>query len=91
MDYTNNPAGPPSNLQPDQEDRRQLEAIYGHDDNNPDTRQMLPDRFLKVRPRRGRMGRLVQESMDGGVRVYEVDFSQGRKMATYVLGPPARK
>lgn len=89
MDYTIKPEGPPSNVQPDPEDFRQLEAIHDHSDtgNNKPTNS----RFLKIKPRAGRMGKLVRSSKDGGVRVYEMDFGQGHKITTHVFGPETKK
>jgi hypothetical protein len=94
MDYTNDPDGSlreqRSNLQPDEEDFRQLEAIHNHSDSG-NRKARFNDRFLKINPRSRDKGRLVRLSRDGGIQVYERGFGQGRKIITYVLAPTRRK
>jgi len=89
MDYTNNPDGPPSNRQPDNEDFRQLQVIHNH---GHEGRQKpnLSDRFLKIKPKRGQMGKLIRSSSDGGAIVLEKDLGQGRKITTCIYRAKAR-
>ena len=87
MDYTGNPGNPPSNQQPDQEDFRQLEALYNHS-HTGNSKARLFDRFLNMKIRKNDMGRLIRSNKDGGVQVYEKYFGQGRKIITHVLSVP---
>jgi len=95
MDYTSDPDGPPSNEHPNQHDYEQLETIYSHLESaatiSPRTssaqgRGAAPPAFhdLEVGDNPGQWGRLVRQSRDGGISVYELDFGGGHKIITVV-------
>ncbi len=91
MDYTNIPAGPPSNEHPNAHDYDELVTIYSHADNST-TVGAIVSGLATAPPAMGdadysgpdQWGRLVALSRDGGQAVFELDFGHGNKIVTYV-------
>lgn len=89
MDYTNSPAGPPSNEHPNQHDFDQIEATYSHLDATTTVGSTLPS---AMPPAMGQIdfvapaqwGRLVRSSGRGRAEVYELDFGRNNKVVTLV-------
>ena len=88
MDYTSNPAGPPSNLHPNQHDYDELATIYQHLDTTTTVGQVvaagLPGKSEDV-PEAAEWGRLVRASADGRLAVYELDVGDGQSVLTFVI------
>jgi len=93
MDYTSNPAGPPSNEHPNQHDYDMLEIIYAHLDSFTTVQsgtQKLPlgqavaeaakDQDVENRSEWGRELR-----NNGHVALFERDFGAGNKLFTFVI------
>ena len=80
MDYTRNPAGPPSNEHPNAHDYAQLETIYGHTDsfNTPTT-------VAVAGSSRASWGRLVEGRDGRGVATYVREFRDGSYTVTHVF------
>jgi hypothetical protein len=87
MDYTSNPAGPPSNEHPNQHDYDELAIIYAHLDSttttlNTATGPGAPGHFDTP----GEWGRLVSGSEDPrSVAVYERDLGADQRIITFVI------
>jgi hypothetical protein len=92
MDYTSNPAGPPSNEHPNQHDYDQLMSIYGgHNDTTTTVAaaslagKMPPAmRDLEISGP-GQWGKLIHSSHGGWKETYELDFGGGHKIITHVI------
>lgn len=88
MDYTSDPAGPPSNEHPNKHDYDQLETIYAHLDNTTTVGQSvnrMPPAANQIDfAGPGQWGRLVRSTNRGLAQVYEQDFGNGNKMLTFV-------
>ena len=93
MDYTSNPLGPPSNLQPNQHDYDQLDTIYSHLDS---TTTVAPASAASTSPpaanrgsfnSRAEWGRLVGESPNGKLELWERSFGGEARMVTWVIRP----
>ena len=88
MDYTNDPS---TNQHPNIHDYNQLETIYSHLDSTTTVGQSAgsgkqpPAMDLIDLDGPGQWGRLVAESANGGVQVYELDFGGGNKIVTHVI------
>jgi len=90
MDYTNNPAGPPSNEHPNAHDFAQLATIYFHLDST--TTISATSLNGKMPPAmkdidfigRGQWGKLIHSSHGGWKEIYELDFGGGHKVLTHV-------
>ena len=91
MDYTNNPAGPPSNEHPNWHDFEQLSIIY---DSHIDTTSTIsssaqgratpPETGQPDLDEPGHWGRLVHSAGGGRVQVYELDRGRGNRVVTHV-------
>jgi len=97
MDYTSNPEGPPSNLQPNTHDYYMLDqVIYTHVDGGGSggckgpawkcsgAQQPAPPAFDMSLPNQAQWGRLVATSRDGGQSVFVQDFGAGHRVYTHV-------
>ena len=98
MDYTSDPDGPPSNLQPDAHDYDMLAEIYSHldgggggggnDCKGPPWQcsgsQPPPAAFNMDLRGIGQWGRRVATSRDGGQSVFVQDFGNGYRVYTHV-------
>jgi hypothetical protein len=85
MDYTSNPAGPPSNEHPNAHDFNQLQTIYSHLDsfNTPTfAAAASPTRAGESSP--AAWGTLVKGSSSHGPGVYVRDLGSGNYTVTYV-------
>ena len=91
MDYTSDPEGPPSNEHPNRHDFEQLEAIYAHTDSTTTVGSSILPRSMP--PAMGQIdletpnqwGRLVRQSRNRRVAVFEADFGGGHKVLTHVF------
>lgn len=86
MDYTSNPAGPPSNEHPNAHDYEQLETIYAHLDSITTVGQTTTskgnhDNVEGV----GGVGESVRKDAKGRTSLYEHDLGNGNKEFTFVL------
>jgi hypothetical protein len=90
MDYTNNPS---TNQHPNQHDYDQLELIYSHTDN---TTTVAPASAASTMPpaanrgsfnSRAAWGRLVEESPNGKLELWERSFGGEARMITWVIRP----
>ena len=81
MDYTNDPEGPPSNVQPNAHDYEELESIYAHLDSTSTvaagSSPSLP----------GNAPPFSQASRANGSR-YADDLGNGQHLITFVLWAP---
>lgn len=100
MDYTDDPdgtiKGQLSNEHPNAHDFDQLEAIYNHTHSSAGTGgggpgngngkgNNAPPAFNDLIPEGpGQWGRLIRQSRDGGISVYELDFGGGNRIITVV-------
>src|SRR5262245_27515369 len=88
MDYTNNPS---TNQHPNQHDYDQLETIYAHLDST--TKVLSATASGKMPPAMQQIdfatpsqwGKLVSSKHQGRTEVYELDFSGGHKVFTFVI------
>jgi len=91
MDYTNTPAGPPSNQYPNQHDYDQLNTIYSKADGTNTVGSASAASKMPSAANQGYLnsraewGALKQRSPDGSVEVYERDFGGGNKLHTRVI------
>jgi hypothetical protein len=95
MDYTNNPLGPPSNVDPNQHDYDELNTIYSHLDPSTtigaSTAGKVPPGNPNDDPSNepgdspGEWGREVSRSANGRASIYELDLpNNGGKKVTHV-------
>ena len=86
MDYTSNPLGPPSNLQPNAHDYEQIAAIYSHTDaaasSGGGPNGAAADLDLESP---GQWGRLLRSNRGGRVQIFERDLGRGQKVITHVF------
>lgn len=92
MDYTSNPAGPPSNEHPNSHDFDQLLTIYdGHTDSTTTLSQTsakgaLPPAMNDIDfEGPGQWGRLIRSTHGGRLQLFELDFGGGHKIFTFVI------
>lgn len=91
MDYTSNPAGPPSNEHPNTHDYDQLETIYAHVDSTTTVAQTnlmgsMPPAMTEIDfEGPGQWGRLIRSTHNGRIHLYELDFGSGHKLFTFVI------
>lgn len=90
MDYTNDPDGPPSNLHPNRHDYDELATIYSHLDSFTTIGQAaaaaLPAQAGGIPgDAPAAWGRLVRQSRNGKLEVYELDLGGGARMLTFVI------
>ncbi len=99
MDYTSNPAGPPSNEHPNAHDHEQLELIYGHLDSITTVGQAVssfgngPGAKGIEDPRQSRdnvadaaeWGKGIRKDSKGRTSLYVRDFGNNEKVFTFVL------
>jgi len=91
MDYTGNPAGPPSNEHPNAHDYEELEIIYTHldsfttiDQTTPQVAKSLAGNVQEnLGDHPGDWGKKVKDN--GKVALFERDFGGGRKVFTFVI------
>jgi hypothetical protein len=101
LDYTNDPDGgaggaspsDPSNLYPNEHDYEQLETIYSHLDGFTTVGAASAASTTPAAANRGSFnsraewGRLVEESPNGKLELWEREFGGGAKMITFVIRP----
>ena len=101
MDYTNDPDGgaggasatDPSNLHPNQHDYDQLETIYSHLDSFTTVAPASAASTMPPAANRGsfnsraQWGRLVEESPNGKLEVWERSFGGEARLITWVIRP----
>jgi hypothetical protein len=85
MDYTSNPAGPPSNLHPNAHDYDQLVAIYSHLDSTTTVGQSLPGKAPVIGNTPASWGTLVSGSAKAGHGTYVRDLGSGNMFVTFVI------
>lgn len=89
MDYTNNPAGPPSNEHPNQHDYDQLGLIYAHTDSSTTVGSSVASVGASQGADGGNSaaewGRAIRYSRDGRPSLYERDLGQGQRVFTFVI------
>lgn len=95
MDYTNNPAGPPSNEYPNYHDFQELSIIYdpkygGHLDqtntsSSTTSTGKMPPGMSQDLSEPSEWGRLIRQTHGGRTAVYERDFGGGHKVFTFVI------
>ncbi len=92
MDYTNNPAGPPSNERPNQHDYDQLVTIYTHLDSTTTVAartataaQTPPAMTGNDFETPAQWGRLIRLSNNGRTALFELDLGRGHKLVTFVI------
>lgn len=86
MDYTSNPAGPPSNEHPNQHDYDQLEAIYAHlESSTSAVSQGASSANNDDLDGPRQWGRIIKKSSDGRPSLYVRDFGGGHKVFTFVI------
>lgn len=90
MDYTNNPAGPPSNEHPNQHDYDQLAVIYEHFDSvNTVFSAIISSNSNGVSDiildEPSQWGRVIRRSSDKRASLYERDLGKGHKVFTFVI------
>jgi hypothetical protein len=89
MDYTSNPAGPPSNEHPNQHDYDQLETIYAHLDGTTTVGQAvhnMPPAATDIDfSGPGQWGRRIRSTNNGRTELFELDFGGGHKLFTFVI------
>lgn len=85
MDYTNNPLGPPSNLDPNKHDYDELVTIYSHTDSfntaGATTRSAAP----AVLDNPSEWGQLMKVSHGGKTQIFEREFGNGARIVTFVI------
>nr|MDQ3835107.1 hypothetical protein [Actinomycetota bacterium] len=93
MDYTNNPLGPPSNVDPNTHDYDELNTIYTHLDPSTTIGASTAGKVPSGNPNDpsnepgdtpGEWGREVSRSADGRHSLYELDLPNGGKKITHV-------
>ena len=85
MDYTSNPAGPPSNLYPNQHDYDELVTIYSHVDDFTTVGATTPSAAPAVLENPSEWGQLMKVSHGGKTQVFEREFGNGQKVVTFVI------
>ena len=83
MDYTSNPAGPPSNEHPDAHDFAQLESIYSHLDNTSTVAASAPASAAGANDRAS-WGRVVGTDSNGRPTHFE-RVVDGQRVMTFVI------
>lgn len=96
MDYTNDPDGPPPNLQPNTHDFEELSAIYAHLDGGGGTggggrgrgrfggAPIMPPGFAQVPVDvRSQWGRMIRGNARGAL--FDLDFGNGNHIFTFVI------
>lgn len=91
MDYTDNPAGPPSNEHPNAHDYAELEAIYSQTDGFTTVSQTISQLAQNLGRRiqddigeiKSEWGRAIKDN--GNVGLFERDFGMGQKVFTFVI------
>lgn len=86
MDYTSNPAGPPSNEHPNAHDFAQLETIYGHVDATTTIGQSTSrGAATPLQFDRGQFGKLIRSTNGGRTELYELNLGGREKVFTHVI------
>lgn len=89
MDYTVNPAGPPSNEYPNQHDYDELATIYAHVDDKTTAGQTvnaMPPAASDIDfSGPAQWGRLIRSTNNGRTELFELDFGGGHKVFTFVI------
>ena len=84
MDYTSNPYGPPSNLQPNKHDYDELDIIYAHLDSST-TIKSSPGASGANLDSPSSWGQLMKTTHGGRTQVFERDFGNGERVVTFVI------
>ncbi|WP_020524843.1 zinc metalloprotease [Catelliglobosispora koreensis] len=84
MDYTRNPAGPPSNEHPNSHDYAQLNTIYTHLDSFNTTASVDGPGSLATDDR-ATWGKLVSGKYGKGANTFVRDFGNGNRTVTHVF------
>lgn len=85
MDYTSNPLGPPSNLDPNKHDYDELSTIYSHTDSFTTVGAATPSAAPSVLENPSEWGQLMKVSRGGKTQVFERDFGNGQRIVTFVI------
>lgn len=86
MDYTNKPAGPPSNEHPNQHDYDQIVSIYSHVDSTTTVGSTTAARGASNEVgRQDQWGQARRYDSRGRPTVFERDFGGGKKVVTFVI------
>ncbi|WP_426514945.1 hypothetical protein ACPPVO_44005 [Dactylosporangium sp. McL0621] len=87
MDYTRNPAGPPSNEHPNSHDYAQLQTIHSHLDSTNTTLAPSGPSLAGTdsADNAGAWGARVSGADRQGAATYQRDLSNGQKVITFVL------
>ena len=85
MDYTRNPAGPPSNEHPNAHDYAQLSTIYSHTDSFNTTGATATGTGALATDDRATWGKLVSGSFGRGANTFVRDFGNGNRTITHVF------
>lgn len=84
MDYTSNPYGPPSNLQPNHHDYEELAIIYAHTDSFTSLKSAPSVSGADVESP-SEWGQLMKSTRGGRTQVFERDFGNGQRIVTFVI------
>ena len=85
MDYTSDPLGPPSNLDPNRHDYDELETIYSHLDSFTSVGAATISRAPAALDNPSEWGQLMKVSHGGKTQVFERDFGNGERIVTFVI------
>jgi len=85
MDYTNNPLGPPSNLDPNKHDYDELVTIYTHLDSTTTVGAATGSSAPAALDNPSEWGQLMKVSHGGKTQVFERDFGNGHHVVTFVI------
>ena len=93
MDYTNNPAGPPRNEQPNSHDYEELGSIYSSHTDTTTSAQIAshgsPSPTGEANRSTGigtaEWGRLIRSTNGGRTERFELDLGGGHKVVTFVI------
>ena len=85
MDYTNNPLGPPSNLDPNKHDYDELVTIYTHLDSTTTVGAATRSPAPAALDNPSEWGQLMKVSHGGKTQVFERDFGNGHHVVTFVI------
>ncbi len=86
QDYTNNPSGPPPNLNPNTHDYDQLQTIYAHLDTITTLGQKVLGSGQTVTGADvTSWGKSIQKDSNGKTSVYKRDLGRGEEILTFVI------
>ncbi len=88
MDYTSNPAGPPSNEHPNAHDFEQLETSYAHLDSSTTLKSSTsssPGKSSADLPEQAEWGKVVRSDGRGRPSLFERDLGNDERVFTFVI------